>query len=257
MGKLEEKNSGDHPEVVRLNRFLAMAGVGSRRSNDELILSGAVKINGRAVTELGVRVDPSRDHVTVRGKQIHVAGRNIYIVLNKPKDAITTMSDEKGRDTVMKYVQVRDRVFPVGRLDRNTTGVLLFTNDGTLAHALLHPSKEFERMYRVTLREPASDDDLRNLRRGVSLEDGFARVQRAECITGSKRKKVLVMVHEGRNREVRRLFEKLGHDVRQLDRVSFAGITPLGLPRGSWRYLTRAEVRSLRNLAGLPSAVSS
>jgi len=234
-----------------LNRFLALAGVGSRRKSDELIKEGRVRINGTPVGELGVQVDPARDHVTVDGKPVSPERRHIYILLNKPKDAITTLHDERGRRTVMEYVKIHRRVFPVGRLDRNTTGVLLLTSDGDLAQGLMHPQHEIERVYRVTLDRPVTDEDMRKLRRGISLEDGPARAKSADIIQGSKRKKVLIILQEGRNREVRRLFEAVGYDVRQLDRVGFAGITPLGLTRGQWRFLSRDEIKYLRRVAGL------
>jgi len=250
---VERENSELHQETVRLNRYLAMAGIGSRRKNDELILSGAVSINNRVVQELGIQVRVGKDRVSINGEQINLEEKLVYILLNKPKDAITTLSDEKGRTTVMKYVRVKQRIFPVGRLDRNTTGVLLFTNDGDLANALIHPKFEIEKLYRVTLDRQVSDEDLRKLRKGVKLEDGPAKAQAAEIIDGSKRKKVLLTLREGRNREIRRMFEILGHDVRQLDRVSFAGLTPLGLPRGAWRFLNRNEVNYLKQLAGSTS----
>jgi pseudouridine synthase len=253
MEDMERKDPRVHPQAVRLNRFLAMAGVGSRRKNDDLIRSGVVRVNGKVVDELGVQVNPYKDRVTVNGKIVNAEERHLYILLNKPKDAITTLSDERGRDTVMKYVSIHQRIYPVGRLDRNTTGVLLFTNDGDLAHALAHPSGEIERMYRVTLERQMEEKDLKRLRAGVKLDDGVAKPKEADIIQGSKRTKVLVTLAEGRNREVRRIFEALGYDVKQLDRVAFAGLTPLGLPRGDWRFLTRDEVRHLRRLTGLES----
>ena len=231
-----------------------MAGLGSRRKMDALIAEGAVTINGQPVTSLGVRVDPLQDRVAVEGRTVGLAERPVYILLNKPKDSITTVSDERGRTTVMDYVKVRQRVFPVGRLDRNTTGVLLLTNDGLLAHALLHPRFEIERMYRVTTARPVKDEDISRLRKGVRLEDGIARAKEAEIIDGSRRLKVLLSIGEGRNREVRRIFEAMEHDVRQLDRVSYAGLTPLGVPRGAWRFLTKEEIGWLRRLTGLETA---
>jgi 23S rRNA pseudouridine2605 synthase len=226
-----------------------MAGVGSRRSNDELITSGAVKVNGKKVTELGSKVDPERDIVTVRGSPVHLAQYFVYILLNKPKDCITTLSDEKDRTTILDYVRVKQRVFPVGRLDRNTTGALLLTNDGNLTNLLIHPKFEVQKVYRVALDKPFQGEHLGRLKRGVRLEDGMARVEDAQIVEGSKRTKILVSIHEGRNREVRRLFEALGYDVKYLDRVSFAGLTCTGLQRGEWRYLTNAEVRFLKGLA--------
>ena len=250
---MERKDSGVHQETVRLNRYLAMAGIGSRRKNDDLILSGAVKVNDRLVKELGVQVQVGKDKISVQGELVNLEEKLVYIIFNKPKDTITTMSDEKGRTTVMKYVHVKQRIYPVGRLDRNTTGVLLFTNDGDLANALIHPKFEIEKLYRVTLDRQVSDEDLKKLRKGVSLEEGLAKVQSAEIIDGSKRRKVLLALREGRNREIRRIFEVIGYDVRQLDSVSFAGLTPLGIPRGNWRFLNRSEVNYLKKLAGSTS----
>lgn len=251
MESMERKNSRIHSETLRLNRFLAMAGIASRRKSEELIRSGVVRLNGKVVTELSTKVDPENDKVTVQGKPIALVEKKIYILMNKPKDAITTMSDEKGRTTVMDFLKTKYRVFPIGRLDRNTTGVLLFTNDGDFANALLHPRYEIEKMYRVTLDKQITDVDLKKLRKGIQLEDGIARGKMVEVIEGSKRKKVLLTICEGRNREVRRMFEALGYDVRQLDRVSFAGLTPLGVPRGKWRFLTQGEIRQLKELIGL------
>ncbi len=246
MAKLERKNSRVHQETVRLNKFLAMAGVASRRASDELILSGAVQVNGVVVTELGTKVVPSRDRVFVRGQELLIEEKKVYIVLNKPKDAITTLSDEKGRTTVMQFVRVKERIYPIGRLDRNSTGVLLFTNDGAFANALMHPKLGVEKVYRVTVDKPMTQQDLVKLKRGVRLEDGEAAVDEIQFIEGGARKKILVVLHEGRNREVRRMFEAIKFDVRQLDRVSFAGITPLGLPRGEWRHLHRTEIEYLK-----------
>lgn len=247
---MEREDTGLHQESVRLNRFLAMAGVGSRRKNDTLILSGEVAVNGRIVRELGLRILPGKDRVSVAGKLVGMAEKPIYILFNKPKDTITTMSDEKGRATVMNFVRLRRRVFPVGRLDRNTTGVLLFTNDGELANALIHPAREIEKIYRVTLDRQITSEDLRELRKGIGLKDGFAKPQSAEVIDGSKRRRILISIHEGRNHIIKRIFEALGYDVKQLDRVLFAGLTTLGLSRGSWRFLTRTEIDFLRRNAG-------
>ncbi len=248
---MERENTRIHQETVRLNRFLAMAGVGSRRKNDELILSGAVKINGRVVTELGTKVILSKDRVSMDGTIVSIEEKNVYLLLNKPKDVITTMNDERGRPTVMNYVRTKYRVFPVGRLDRNTTGVLLFTNDGEFANALIHPKFEIERVYRVTIDRTMQDDDLRKLKKGIRLEDGLARAQTAEIVEGSKRKKILLVLREGRNREVRRMFEAIEYDVRQLDRVAFAGLTTLGVPRGKCRILSYPEVKDLKRYLGL------
>ena len=251
MDNVEREDSRVHQEAIRLNRFLSLAGVGSRRKNDELILSGVVKVNGKVVQELGVKVDPLTDRVTVQGKPVSIQQKSYYLLFNKPKDCITTLSDERGRTTVMDYVKVRERIYPIGRLDRNTTGVLLLTNDGDLAHALTHPKHEIERVYRVRLERGILDEDLKKLRRGVRLEDGLAVPDRAETIPGTKRTEIVMSLREGKNREVRRMIEALGYDVKNLERIAFAGLTTEGVPRGRWRNLTRTEVNHLRQQAGM------
>ena len=248
---MEREDSRVHQEAIRLNRYLSLAGVGSRRKNDELILSGVVKVNGKVVQELGVKVDPLTDRVTVQGKPVSIQQKSYYLLFNKPKDCITTLSDERGRTTVMDYVKVRERIYPIGRLDRNTTGVLLLTNDGDLAHALTHPKHEIERVYRVRLERGILDEDLKKLRRGVRLEDGLAVPDRAETIPGTKRTEIVMSLREGKNREVRRMIEALGYDVKNLERIAFAGLTTEGVPRGRWRNLTRTEVNHLRQQAGM------
>ncbi|HLF19256.1 MAG TPA: pseudouridine synthase, partial [Bacteroidota bacterium] len=190
-----------------------------------------------------------KDHVTVRGRLVGLAKQNVYILLNKPKNCITTLRDEKGRATVMDYVQVKARIYPVGRLDRNTTGVLILTNDGEFANQLTHPRFEIEKVYRVTVDKPIADNHVGLLRRGVKLADGIASAKAVEVVKGTGRTKALLAVSEGRNRVVRRMFETLGYDVKHLDRVSFSGITPAGLSRGSWRYMTNGEVKHLKKLA--------
>ncbi|MBI3787381.1 MAG: rRNA pseudouridine synthase, partial [Ignavibacteriales bacterium] len=172
-------------------------------------------------------------------------------LLNKPKDCITTVSDERGRTTVMDYVKVRDRIFPVGRLDRNTTGVLLLTNDGELAQRLIHPKNEIERVYRVHLERGLLDEDLVSLKHGVKLEDGFAKPRDVAVIPGTKRTELVLALGEGRNREVRRMFEELGYELKGLERILFAGLSTEGLSRGKWRNLKDSEVQHLREQAGL------
>ncbi|MBM4168351.1 MAG: rRNA pseudouridine synthase [Ignavibacteria bacterium] len=251
MASMETKSSDIHKETIRLNRFLAMAGKGSRRKNDELILSGAVKVNGKTITELGVQVRPGRDRVTVHGQPVSLTQKHVYIVLNKPKDCITTMSDERGRTTVMDYVKQKQRIYPVGRLDRNTTGVLLFTNEGELAHALTHPSRGLEKVYHVRVDKEITDLALQKLRRGVLLDDGKAKAERVEVLPGTRRLEAVVTVVKGRNRIIRRMVEALGYETKKLDRISFCGITTERLARGKWRYLTATEINGLRSLAGV------
>ena len=253
MATAQKNDSRVHQESIRLNKFLALAGIGSRRSNDELILSGDVKVNGKVVQELGVKINPQIDRITVRGNQVFVEQKLVYLLLNKPKDTITTVKDERGRTTVMDLVKVKQRVFPVGRLDRNTTGVLLITNDGEFANGLMHPKHEIERVYHVRLERGILDEDVKKLREGVRLDDGVARVNQVETLKKTKRTELFVSIHEGRNREVRRMFETLGYDVKKLDRISFAGITTAGLSRGKWRKLQHKEVEHLKRVAGLLS----
>ncbi|MGH2568450.1 MAG: pseudouridine synthase [Bacteroidota bacterium] len=252
MATAQRNDPGILQESIRLNKFLALAGIGSRRSNDDLILSGAVKVNGRVILQLGTRINPARDRVSVRGNPVYLTQKQIYIVFNKPKDTITTVKDERGRPTVMDYVRVKERVYPVGRLDRNTTGVLLLTNDGQLAHSLIHPKFEVEKVYHVRLDRGILDGDVRTLKEGVRLDDGLAKAHFIETIKKTKRTELYISIHEGRNREVRRMFETLGYDVKRLDRISFAGITTTGLPRGKWRKLSSKEVEHLKKVAGLP-----
>lgn len=248
MDQLEREDSDLYQETIRLNRYLALAGVGSRRKNDELILSGAVKVNGKVVTELGTKVRISRDRVSVDGKTVELARKYLYILFNKPKDCITTVSDERGRTTVMEFVRVRQRIYPVGRLDRDTTGVLLLTNDGDLAHNLTHPSFMIEKTYRVRLDRGIEDDDVRRLKKGVRLYDGTAQAGHLSTVPGTRRTEVLVTVVEGRNHLVKRMFEKVGYRIKKLERVVFAGLTTDGVRRGEWRFLHRDEVRYLKSL---------
>jgi pseudouridine synthase len=247
MDHVEREGTDLHQEVVRLNKYLALSGVGSRRKNDELILSGVVKVNGRVVKELGTKIDPSSDHVTVNGKPVSQSERPLYILFNKPKDCITTVSDERGRTTIMDYVRLRERIYPVGRLDRDTTGVLLLTNDGDLAHLLTHPSTGIEKLYRVRVDKTLADSDLRQLAKGVRLSDGIARSRHASILPQTRRFEAIVTVTEGRNHLVKRMFEAMGYKVKRLDRIAFAGLTADGLARGKWRFLTRRELVALKS----------
>ncbi|GIV59113.1 MAG: pseudouridine synthase [Rhodothermaceae bacterium] len=238
---------------MRLNRYIARAGVCSRRKADELIRAGRVKVNGEVVTELGVRLHEG-DEVTVGGRRISPRPFT-YLLLNKPKDTLTTTDDERGRTTVLDLLDLppeeRDALFPVGRLDRNTTGVLLLTNDGELAHRLMHPRYGVEKIYRVRTKEPVKPHELDRLRQGIELEDGLARADRVAYVAPDAPHEVGLMIHEGRNRQVRRMFEALGHEVVQLERVAYAGLTTAGVRRGRWRRLQEKEVRRLYRLVKL------
>ena len=241
--------------LVRLNKYLAQAGVGSRREADELITSGAVTVNGVVVTELGTKIKPS-DAVHFGGQKLS-AEKKRYVLINKPKDTITTTDDPRERHTVMDLVAKAcpERLYPVGRLDRNTTGVLLLTNDGDLAKKLTHPSHGAEKIYHVTLDKSVQAAHLRELVDGVHLEDGIAQADEASYVAAAEgRREVGVKLHMGRNRIVRRMFEHLGYEVVKLDRVMFAGLTKKDLQRGHWRHLSEKEVTLLGRMPDAPKS---
>ncbi|MDX5420834.1 MAG: pseudouridine synthase [Hymenobacteraceae bacterium] len=231
--------------TIRLNRFIANAGICSRREADSLIESGEIKVNGEVVTEMGFKVKPT-DNVQY-GKKILNRQKLVYVLLNKPKDFITTTDDPEGRKTVMNLVAnaSTERIFPVGRLDRNTTGLLLFTNDGELAQKLTHPSNNIKKIYQVELDKPITKEDFKKIAEGVELEDGKAEVDDV-ALLGESNKFLGLEIHIGRNRIVRRIFEHLGYEVVTLDRVQYAGLVKKDVPRGNWRYLTEKEVIRLK-----------
>lgn len=240
-------------EEMRLNKYLAEAGVASRRKADELISEGVVRVNRKVVTKLGSKVNPQRDEVSVRGTPVYIEAQLFYILLNKPKDCITTTSDEKNRRTVMDLLPAEMHVYPVGRLDRNTTGALLLTNDGDLTNKLMHPRFKAPKSYVAELDGRIKPQHVERLRAGVQLDDGKTAPCEAEVLDPPNATVVGLVLHEGRNRQVRRMFETLGYDVRKLDRVAYAGLTLRGLKRGSWRYLEESEVGYLKNLAARQS----
>lgn len=241
---------GAHTEKgdIRLNKYIANSGVCSRRDADIYISSGNVTVNGKVVTEMGYKVKPG-DEVRFDGKNINPE-KVEYILLNKPKGFITTTSDEKGRKTVMDLVRTatRSRIVPVGRLDRNTTGLLLLTNDGDLAKKLTHPKHRVRKIYHVVLDKPLKGEDLGKIQRGLHLEDGEIQVDEISYIEGATKRELGVKIHSGRNRIVRRIFQHLGYEVIQLDRVAFAGLTKKDIPRGTWRRLTEQEIINLKML---------
>ncbi|ABG57436.1 pseudouridine synthase [Cytophaga hutchinsonii] len=233
---------------IRLNKYISNSGICSRREADQLIIEGTVKVNGIVVTELGYKVKPG-DSVKYNNKVLNPE-KSVYVLLNKPKDFITTMEDENDRKTVMQLVAnaTKERIYPVGRLDRNTTGLLLFTNDGELAQKLTHPSNKVKKIYEVELDKPITAEDFDKIVDGkIHLFDGPVKVDEAAIISPSK-KIIGIEIHEGRNRIVRRIFESLGYDVLKLDRVMYAGLTKKNIPRGSWRYLTATEVNKIKYL---------
>jgi 23S rRNA pseudouridine2605 synthase len=242
-----EKSTGDG--LIRLNKYIANAGVCSRREADKLISAGTVTVNGKVVTELGTKVAPG-DKVQY-GEQSLKLEKLRYVLLNKPKGFITTTDDPQERKTVMTLIAkaCKERVYPVGRLDRNTTGLLLFTNDGDLTKKLLHPRHGIKKIYHVVIDKALTKKDMNEILEGVQLEDGIIRVDAIEYIGDGKDKKQLgVELHSGKNRVVRRIFEKLNYKVIRLDRVSFAGLTKKSLPRGEWRLLDEKEISFLKML---------
>ena len=241
---------------MRLNKYLARAGVGSRREADAVIAAGRVQVNGTVTTEMGVKVSPD-DRVDVDGQPIQPTDL-AYILLNKPTDTITTVSDDRGRRTVMDLVAIPDRLksalFPVGRLDRQTTGALLLTTDGELAHRLMHPSYGAVKLYRIETERPLTGPELGQLQRGVELDDGPARADHAAFL-GDDKRQIGLQLHEGRNRQVRRMIDAIGHRVATLDRIGYAGLDLDGLRRGRWRRLEPHEVNTLRRSVKLKPIV--
>lgn len=249
--KTQKKIEETRDELIRLNKYLAMCGVASRRKADELIQQGRVEVNGKVVTQLGLKINPQKDKVTVDGKPAKPEEKLVYIVINKPKDCITTIRDEKGRRTVLDLVKVKQRIFPVGRLDRNTTGVLLLTNDGELAYRLMHPKYKVEKAYKVEIDKPIKPEDIEKLKHGIMLDGRKTEACDVYILPNSDRKEIGITIHEGRYRQIRRMFERLGYKVKKLHRVSFGGITVSGMKRGEWRYLTKNEVKRLKKITRL------
>ena len=236
----------DPNELVRLNKYMANAGICSRREADEYIQQGLVKVNGQTVTELGTKIKHS--DVVEYDEKVVALERKCYILLNKPKDCVTTSDDPNGRTTVMDLVKgaCNERIYPVGRLDRNTTGVLLLTNDGDLASKLTHPKYVKKKIYHVWTDHDITEEDMQRIADGVELDDGEIHADAISYATETDRNQAGIEIHSGRNRIVRRIFESLGYHVTKLDRVYFAGLTKKNLPRGRWRYLTQEEVNYLK-----------
>jgi 23S rRNA pseudouridine2605 synthase len=236
----------DPNEPIRLNKFLSNAGVCSRREADEFIQAGAVKVNGQLITELGTKIT-RQDEVLFNDRSVHIESK-VYIVLNKPKNTVTTSEDPQERKTVMDLVKnaCQERIYPVGRLDRNTTGVLLLTNDGDLASKLTHPSFKKKKIYHVWLDKNVAIEDMEKIANGLELEDGEIHADAISYANEEDKSQVGIEIHSGRNRIVRRIFESLGYHVTKLDRVYFAGLTKKNLARGKWRYLNEKEVNALR-----------
>lgn len=237
----------------RLQKIISQAGLASRRAAEKMIAEGRVKVDGRIVTELGFKVDPSKAAIYVDGKQLKAAEPHVYFLLNKPKGYLSTAHDERGRRTVLDLLpEVAERVYPVGRLDNNTEGLLLITNDGTLMNGLLHPKYEVEKTYIARIAGEPDETALDCLRQGIRLEDGMTAPAKVRLLEqGEGQSRVEIVIHEGRNRQVRRMFAAIGCDVRALKRVKFAGLTLQGVKRGKYRALTPEELVALFRLAGI------
>ncbi|MCP3659695.1 MAG: rRNA pseudouridine synthase [Bacteroidetes bacterium] len=231
----------DDKELIRLNKFISNAGVCSRRKADDLILKGKISVNDKTIKTLGHKIKNS-DIVKYNNKILNKENFK-YILLNKPKDYITTLSDPQNRKTIMQLVKkaTTERIYPIGRLDRNTTGLILLTNDGETAQKLAHPSKKIKKTYEVILDKPINDLDLNKIKKGVILKDGKAIIDHIQTLENDF-KKILIEIHIGKNRIIRRIFESLGYEVNKLDRVLFGNLDKKHLPRGKWRFLTKKEI---------------
>ena len=233
-------------DVVRLNKFIANSGVCSRREADTLIQAGVVTVNGEVVTELGTKVNIYKDEIRFNGERLKGEAK-VYVLMNKPRGYVTTVTDPHADKTVMELLRgCQARVFPVGRLDKNTTGVLMFTNDGEMAEKLTHPSFDKKKIYQANLDRDLKQEDFDRILAGVELSDGMIAADDLQYIDATDRRKIGIEIHSGKNRIVRRIFESLGYEVKLLDRVYFAGLTKKGLKRGEWRFLTEGEVNILR-----------
>lgn len=245
-------------QKMPLNKYLAHAGLCSRRDAAELVKEGRVKVNGEVILDPGCKIS-SGDNVIANGKKIFITENLVYILLNKPKDYITTTDDPQKRKTVLDIIKnaTVERVYPVGRLDRNTSGVLLITNDGELAQQLTHPSNKVRKIYAVTLNKPLDKQDFDAILKGVVLEDGTANVDALAYSDLKDKAQIGIELHSGKNRIVRRIFESRGYDVKNLDRVMFAGLTKKNVERGKYRFLAEKEVRSLKYFGRKPNAIKS
>jgi len=247
--KMRGAGKQNQADPVRLQKFLSAAGYCSRRKGETLILAGRVQVNGRTVTELGTKVTPGQDRVTVDGQPVGVATELVYLALHKPKGVVTSCAHE-GAPVVTDLIDLAARIYPIGRLDKDSTGLLLLTNDGRLHHRLLHPSFDHEKEYEVTLARPIEDGDLRRLARGVALNGRMTRAARVSRLADNA---FGIVLQEGRNRQIRRMVRVLGHRVIQLKRIRVASIALGGLKEGRWRRLSPKEVRGLLNQAGVSS----
>ena len=248
--KSKDASSGQNSEtMLPLNKYVAHAGISSRRAAAILVKEGKVSVNGVVVSDPGTKVLYT-DTVKVNGKKVTVSSHFVYILLNKPKDFLTTTTDPQGRKTVQQLISkaTEERIYPIGRLDRNTSGVLLFTNDGDLAQKLSHPKNEMKKVYHVGLDKPLTKQHFEKIMNGIELEDGLAKVDEMAYADPKDKTQIGLEIHSGKNRIVRRIFAALGYDVKTLDRVMYAGLTKKNVQRGNWRFLTEKEIRALKYL---------
>lgn len=249
---LDKKEKAQRPvpedEEMRLNKYIAHCGICSRRQAADLVKEGLVQVNGKVVIEPWQVIKPT-DKVFYKGQEIKPEVKKVYLLMNKPKNVITTASDDRGRKTVMDLIdtKISERVYPVGRLDRDTTGLLLLTNDGDLAKKLSHPSHNVQKVYQVTLDKPITKRDIDLISQGLELEDGLMEVDQIGYVKDKDKNEVIIEIHNGKNRVVRRIFEHLEYRVIKLDRIFFAGLTKKDLPRGFFRHLTDREIVMLKH----------
>ena len=238
--------------MERLQKIISQAGIASRRAAEQMITDGRVRVNGKVVTELGTKYDAALVKIEVDGKAIGSSEEKVYFLLNKPKGYISTARDERGRRTVLDLLpHIKERIYPIGRLDNNTEGLLLLTNDGVLMNGLLHPRFEVNKTYIARVETAPTDGELEKLRTGIKLADGLTAPAIVELMTDAEKVKVRLTIHEGRNRQVRRMLKAIGHEVLALKRVSFAGLNLNGVKRGKYRALTEKEIATLYRLAGI------
>ncbi|TCS84100.1 pseudouridine synthase [Tepidibacillus fermentans] len=239
--------------MQRLQKVISEAGIASRRKAEQLIIDGQVMVNGKTVTELGFKVDPLHDQILVNGKEIKIKTKKVVVLLNKPKKVITSMKDPQGRKTVIDLIRLQERIYPVGRLDYDTEGLLLLTNDGELANRLMHPRFELDKTYEAIVAGNPSEAELDQLRKGIQLEEGVTSPAKVEKILINKKNqaKIKITIHEGRNRQVRRMFQAIGHPVVHLKRIQYGFLTLSGVSVGKYRFLSEDEICQLKQLVSL------
>lgn len=235
-------------EEIRLQKYIAKSGVASRRKAEELILEGKIQVNGKTITELGIKVNPEKDIVTYNGKKLKTEEEFVYILLNKPIGYVTTVKDEFGRDSVLDLVKIKEHLVPVGRLDMYTSGALILTNDGDFVYKVTHPKHEIEKTYTVTIKGIVKNEEVEMLRKGVKIEDYTTKPAKVKILKTDEEKNISrleITIHEGKNRQVRKMCETIGHKVLALHRSKIAGIGVKDIPLGKWRFMKEKEIRKI------------